>query len=170
MVSKSDKRINKVYLSLGSNLGDRKAHLEECVQKIAEEVGDLKKISSIYESSSWGNEKLPNFLNLVLLLECSLEPEALLKKLKELEKSMGRERKGTKSYLSRTIDIDIIYYNDLIYQSKMLSIPHPQLHKRNFVLKPLNEIASGYIHPVLAVSNRKLLKMSDDKLECIKTN
>lgn len=137
-----------VYLSLGSNLGDRKKNLENVINLIAERIGNLSAISSIYETEPWGFKSENSFLNMVVKLETQLSPLQLLADTKKIEIEMGRKEKNTKEYKDRIIDIDIILYDDLILKSKELTLPHPLFHEREFVLSPLLEIAPKLIHPL----------------------
>ena len=138
--------VRQAFIGLGTNLGDRAQNLADAVQRLAESAEVVKK-SSIYETEPWGFEDQPKFLNLVVEIKTDLEPNELLDLLKEIEQEMGREE--TFRYGPRLIDLDILFYDDLIYSSDTLTIPHPFLHQRAFVLVPLNEIAPGFIHPEL---------------------
>jgi len=113
-------------------------------------LGTIQKTSSIIETNAWGKTKQPDFLNQVILLETKLSPQNLLKKCQEIENKLGRERK--ERWKERTIDLDILFYNDLVLNDVDLIIPHPYISERKFVLKPLNEIASDFIHPVFKKS------------------
>jgi len=126
-------------------------------------VGTVLKPSSIYETEPWGFTNKNNFLNQVLLVETSLNPYELLKVLKAIETKLGRIRK-TQRYSPRCIDIDILFYNDEVYFSDDLVIPHPRLHDRMFTLVPLNEIAPDYLHPILKKTIRELVILCNDKL------
>ncbi|WP_297213414.1 MULTISPECIES: 2-amino-4-hydroxy-6-hydroxymethyldihydropteridine diphosphokinase [Thermodesulfovibrio] len=147
--------MNLIYLSLGSNLGDREKNLETALSELKNEGIVILKKSSIYETAPWGYEKQPEFLNMAMEGLTLLEPYDLLKLIKEIENKMGRKK--TIKYGPRVIDIDIIFYNNIILKSEVLTIPHPLMHKRDFVLKPLCEIASEFIHPELKISVKKLL-------------
>ncbi|MEJ5226793.1 2-amino-4-hydroxy-6-hydroxymethyldihydropteridine diphosphokinase [Thermodesulfovibrio sp.] len=147
--------MNLIYLSLGSNLGDREKNLDTALSELKNEGIVILKKSSIYETAPWGYEKQPAFLNMAMEGLTLLEPYDLLKLIKEIENKMGRKK--TIKYGPRVIDIDIIFYNNIILNSEVLTIPHPLMHKRDFVLKPLCEIASEFIHPELKISVKKLL-------------
>jgi len=138
-----------VFLSLGSNLGDKNANLEEAILQIQERVGNVIKRSSIIETEPWGFISPNSFLNMVIQLETDYIPIDILMITQEIEKSIGRSEKTQASYQDRLIDIDIILYDDLILKTEKLQLPHPLFHQRDFVLKPLCEIAPEYIHPVL---------------------
>ncbi len=135
-----------VYIALGTNLGDRLANLRAAIEGLAPDVTVLAE-SHIYETPPWGYEDQPSFLNMVVKAETDLEPGALLKVLKRLEVDLGREK--SVRWGPRLIDLDILYYDDLVIESPPLVIPHPRLHERGFVLVPLADVAGEFIHPVL---------------------
>lgn len=139
--------MDKVILLLGSNLGNRIDFLNKSIELINSEVGIINKTSSVYESEPWGFSSSQLFLNQVLIVETNYEPDIILSKLQKIEKELGRSL-NSKTYQDRNIDIDILFYNDLILESRDLTIPHPQLHLRDFTMIPLVEIAGDYIHPV----------------------
>jgi 2-amino-4-hydroxy-6-hydroxymethyldihydropteridine diphosphokinase len=143
-----------VYLALGTNLGDRPANLRAALKALSPEVKVIAE-SKVYETPPWGYEDQPTFLNMAVKCKTNLEPESLLKRLKHLEVQLGREQSFC--WGPRLIDIDILFYNDLILKSEPLSIPHLRLHERAFVLVPLADIAPDFIHPVLKKTIRKLL-------------
>jgi 2-amino-4-hydroxy-6-hydroxymethyldihydropteridine diphosphokinase len=139
--------MNKVFLSIGSNIGERLNNLKKATDQITLKIGELVKISSYYETEPWGFESQNYFLNQVILLTTMEQPTDILKSISEIESELGRIRKYP-SFESRIIDIDILFYNDLIIDKNELKIPHPRLHQRNFILVPLTEIADDFIHPV----------------------
>ena len=143
-----------VYIALGTNLGDRLANLRTAIQSMPPEVKVLAE-SHVYETPPWGYEDQPAFLNMVIKAETKLEPEPLLKYLKQLEVELGREQNIR--WGPRLIDLDILFYDDLVLASPPLVIPHPRLHERAFVLVPLADVAPDLIHPVLKQSVRDLL-------------
>jgi 2-amino-4-hydroxy-6-hydroxymethyldihydropteridine diphosphokinase len=149
-------KMNEVILSIGGNLGNRLGNIFRTVDYIEERIGKIKQRSSIYESEPWGFEAEHRFLNMVVVVETSLLPEALLQEAHEIETLMGRVRNGNK-YSSRTMDIDILFFNDDIIDTQALIIPHPRLHERRFVLLPLSEIMPGKMHPVLRKNITDLL-------------
>lgn len=155
--------MNGIYLIIGGNLGDRLALIEDCKQKIEKEIGSIKKSSSIYESESWGETDNPNYLNQVLFVESKYDAKKALAIALEIEKDLGRTR--DKKWESRLIDIDILFFNDEIIDEKDLKVPHPHLQNRKFVLVPLNEIASNFVHPVLKKNVKVLLDECEDKLK-----
>ena len=129
-----------VFLALGTNLGDKNINLLIAIAFIAERIGVLSAISSVYESEPWGFNSENSFLNMVVKVETTLLPEDLLHATQAIEKTMGRTQKTETSYQDRVIDIDIILYDDLVYESEELRIPHPLSRQRPFVWTPLTEI------------------------------
>jgi len=147
-----------VYLSLGSNLKNRAANLKEALASLAPQM-EVKAKSKIYETPPWGHTEQERFLNQVLKVKTYLEPEPLLKHVKRLEVVMGREE--TFRYGPRLIDIDILFYDNLILNTPSLIIPHPGLHERGFVLLPLMEIAPDLLHPIKKRSVRQMIAACD---------
>lgn len=135
------------YLSLGSNLGNRTENLQLAIDAIAEEIGSIKKISSIYATPALGFEG-EEFYNICVCVSTYLQPETLLAKINSIEKNAGRNRNESGIYENRPIDIDILLFDDEIIFSQTLNIPHPRMLDRKFVLAPLNEIATNLIHPI----------------------
>ncbi len=129
--------MHKVYLSLGSNIGDREGNLQKAFEYLKGKV-NLLKIAKIYETKAMHYKNQPDFLNTAILVETNLKPLELLSFIKDVEKSIGR--KYTFRWGPREIDIDILYYDDLIYKDKVLEIPHPRINERDFVKTPLAEI------------------------------
>ncbi|MDR2520777.1 MAG: 2-amino-4-hydroxy-6-hydroxymethyldihydropteridine diphosphokinase [Bacteroidales bacterium OttesenSCG-928-I14] len=126
------------YLSLGTNLGDKYLNLFKAITLIVKKIGNLSAISSIYESKPYGFQSTNLFMNIAIKVITNLQPIELMKNLQEIEKQMGRTKQ--QFYQDRIIDIDIILYEDLVYTSKDLTIPHHSYKKRDFVMKPLKEI------------------------------
>ena len=146
-----------VYLALGSNLGDRQENLQQAIAALSPHM-DVKAKSPIYETPPWGIEDQPKFFNQVIKADTYLQPEPLLKHLKRLEVALGRKpnvRNGP-----RLIDIDILFYDHLVLNTPLLTVPHPRMHERGFVLLPLMDIAPELIHPVLKKSVRELAAAS----------
>jgi 2-amino-4-hydroxy-6-hydroxymethyldihydropteridine diphosphokinase len=143
----------RVYVSLGSNLGDREANLKTAIQRL-DEVGQVIADSSFYETEPVEFTDQPWFLNCVVVLETEKMPRQLLKALLKVEQAMGRRRTQNKG--PRNIDIDILLYGDSVVDTKGLTIPHLALHERRFVLEPLVEIAPEVRHPVLNKTIREL--------------
>ena len=149
-----------VYLGLGTNLGDRKQNINKAIEAISLKMS-ISKQSSLYETTAWGYTDQPNFLNQVIQVETNLSPLRLLNFLKKTEVELGRVENFR--YGPRLIDIDILFYDDLIKTTSRLQIPHPRIPERAFVLVPLNEIAPGYVHPVLKKTIAELLTKLPNK-------
>lgn len=147
-----------VYLALGSNMGNRKENLKEAIASLSPQL-DVKAKSHVYETPPWGYENQQNFYNQVVKAQTYLEPEPLLKHLKRLETALGR--KTTFRYGPRSIDIDILLYDDLVLNTPLLTIPHPRMHERGFVLLPMMDIAPDLVHPVTQKSVRDMLAACD---------
>ena len=152
--------MRKIYLSIGSNKGNRYSFIKEALRLIQKDIGEVILISKIYETKSLGFQS-DDFLNLCILIKSELIPAELIIKLKNLEEKIGRERNNEKIQ-AREIDIDILFYSDEIVNQKDLIIPHQRLHLRNFVLYPLNDIAADFIHPILLKSVNELLDECED--------
>lgn len=163
--------MKRVFLSLGSNLGDRADNLQQAKNRIGELIGPVISASSLYETEPWGFESDNEFLNMVLCAETGLAPSGLLGRILMIESQLGRIRCETR-YSSRNIDIDILLYNSEIINEEALIIPHPRMHERRFVMIPLAEIAPELIHPVLKKTIRSLLKSCPDnrKVELFKVD
>jgi 2-amino-4-hydroxy-6-hydroxymethyldihydropteridine diphosphokinase len=144
---------HRVFLSLGSNLGDRQANLFRAMQLLEPEVG-IESVSSIYQTEPWGVQEQPHFLNCAVVANTSLTPHELLVKLKSIEKKMGRQL--TFRYGPRLVDLDLLLYDELIMSTDELTIPHPRMLERAFVLVPLAEIAGSLLHPIRKLSFRQL--------------
>lgn len=137
-----------VYLGLGTNLGNKEANLRTAIYKLQERIGKQVSLSSFYETAPWGFESDHSFLNAAIGLETSLSPIEILHITQEIEKELGRTKKSVNgSYSDRLIDIDILLYDTLVLQTPELTIPHPLMTERDFVMKPLIEIAENVIHP-----------------------
>lgn len=152
-----------VYIALGSNLGNRLANIKNAISNFTPQL-DVKKKSSVYETPPWGYADQPAFLNQVVMAETYLEPDDLLSHLKRLEVVLGRE--PTFQNGPRLIDLDILFYDDVVIDSPPLQIPHPRLHQRAFVLVPLNDIAPELIHPTLGKSIGEIL-LDVDRLNIV---
>lgn len=152
-----------VYLSIGSNMGDKLEMLKWACSEIEKKIGPLQKKSSVYETEPWGFETDERFFNQVVILATTMKAERVLVAAQAIEKKMGRETKHTgKRYSSRPIDIDIVYFGNYIVKTENLQIPHPRMTERLFVLVPLNEIASDLIHPEINKTTSELIEICND--------
>ena len=154
--------MKKAYLGLGSNLGNRSELLEVAMLMISESAGKIVASSPVYESEPVGFEGGSDFLNMVVCIETNLKPSGLLGRILMIESRLGRVRCETR-YSSRTIDIDILLYDNEIIDDENLVIPHPQMSARKFVLLPLNELVPDLLHPLLGKTIRELLDICPDK-------
>jgi len=152
--------MNNIFLLLGSNLGDRKLFLKQAVDHIEAEIAPVVKLSSVFETQSWGKTDAPDYLNQVIQLHTSLPARVLLEKILAIEILLGRERK--EKWGSRTIDIDILFYGDEVIDEPDLQVPHPELHKRRFTVEPLAEIAAAFVHPVL---HKNILQLKNELVD-----
>lgn len=151
-----------VYILLGSNQGNSIEQLKLAVQHIKGEVGSIEKSSSVYQTAAWGNTDQAPFSNQVILVRTEKNAEEVLRILLGIEKKMGRKR--VVKWEPRMIDLDILFYNDLIMEEPNLTIPHPYLHQRRFTLVPLVEIDENYVHPIFKKTMKELLESCEDKL------
>ena len=147
---------------IGSNQGQRELIISQSIKMLAERCGEVLLVSSLYETEPWGFIAEQNFLNQVVALDTEMNPYDLLRELLMIEKELGRKRHDVEGYESRPIDLDILYYDDMIINDDDLILPHPRLHKRRFALMPLCDIAADFIHPVFKRSNRELLNECED--------
>lgn len=155
-----EKAASTAVLLLGSNLGDRVAFLEAAIEGIAATCGKIVQRSSIYESEVWGSADQNDYLNIAVVLQTTLSPEALLQCCQQIEKANGRERTG--KWAARTLDVDILFYDDQIIDLPHLQIPHPLLHERRFVLIPLAEIIPDFRHPQNGFSVQEMRSLCAD--------
>ena len=152
--------MNRVALLIGGNQGDRQALIQQATALIQERIGTVAAASRIYETAPWGTfgSPQPNFFNRGLLVETALTAREVLREALAIEAELGRVRKaGSKLYSGRPMDIDLIFYNDEVIETPELTIPHPRMHQRQFVLEPLAEIMPEYRHPVLHKTVHELL-------------
>jgi len=138
-------KMHKVFLGLGTNLGDREGNIRQAVRLIGERVGEVTRQSSLIETEPWGFESEHRFLNAVILCETNQTPRQVLETTQQIERDMGRKKitnrkSGSRTYSDRPIDIDILLYDDLTVDEPDLRIPHPLMHERDFVMIPLEEI------------------------------
>lgn len=164
------KTYRTTYLSLGSNIGNTLKNLQLAIDSIAKNVGSVTKISSVYKTAPWGFES-NDFLNICIEVYSHLNPENLLDKVLKIETELGRKRDSLAGYNARTIDIDLLLFdNEVVFSNKHLTIPHPQMLERRFVLEPLAEIAPQLIHPIIRETITKCLANCTDTLQVKKTN
>lgn len=153
---------NTIILSTGSNLGNKVEHLTFALKAIKKELGQIQKVSSIYKSDAWGNRAQDFFLNQAIMATTNYSAIECLDIIQAIEQQ--RLRKREQHWGARTLDIDIVYFNQEIIENKRLIIPHPYLAQRKFVLVPLCEICPEYLHPVLQKNNKMLLQACEDHL------
>ena len=156
--------MNRLFLLLGGNLGNKSVIFKEAQNILQKKLGKIVKESSIYETEPWGFKTKENFWNQALIIETSLSSKEVLKITKKTETELGRIP-GEKRYTSRTIDIDLLFFGNLIINEPNLEIPHPRMINRRFVLIPLNEIAPEWVHPVLKKTIKELLEECTDTLK-----
>ena len=161
LINHTELRI-KSYLILGSNVGHRKDYLLRCIDLLNLHAGTVTCTSSIYESEPWGFDDPVWFLNQAIALKTRLSPQALLECTQQIEQKLGRTRTKT-GYQSRTIDIDILLYDDCVIDTPDLVIPHPRMAERMFVLDPMTELARDVEHPALKRTMSELRKQCDDR-------
>ena len=154
--------MNKLYLLLGSNMGNSKQKLAEATKHITKDIGKVLRYSHLYQTAAWGKTDQPDFLNQVIVVETKLSAQQTITTILAIEKKMGRVR--TEKNAPRIIDIDILFFNKEIINEKDLIVPHPQLQNRRFVLIPLNELSPQFIHPVKKKTIHYLLRVCPDKL------
>jgi len=155
--------MNTAYLLTGGNLGDREKNLATARDLINTHCGQIVKASSLYETAAWGHTDQPSFLNQALEIQTELTARQLMRRILKIEKMMGRVRK--EKYGPRIIDIDILLFNNEKHRYPLLTLPHPEMLNRRFVLLPLTEIAPGIIHPVFNKTISTLLDECPDQLE-----
>lgn len=152
-------------IHLGSNIGDRKANLDQAIQHISRFAGQCIATSKHYETEAWGETAQDDFINQAIMIHTEIAPKELLATLLNIEEKMGRVR--VKKWGPRSIDIDLIFYDDLVIEEKGLQIPHPRLHLRNFVLIPLLDIAANFEHPIFKKSIEELYIDCRDESEVV---
>lgn len=158
--------MNKVFLLIGGNIGDRLQNLNQAITGLSATCGPVIQQSAVYETAAWGKTDQAAFLNQALVLTTSLTAQELITAILSVEEHMGRLR--MEKFGPRVIDIDILFFNDEIMDEPNLTIPHPQLQNRRFVLVPLHEIAPKLVHPVLHKTIEQLLAECPDELEVSK--
>lgn len=153
----------KIYLHTGSNIGDRKGHLDTVNHHIIDSIGTITRLSNIYQTEAWGLKDQDDFYNQALEVLTALDPLAVLDQIKRIENEMGRVR--NKKWDRRIIDVDILFFGNEVFDTERLTVPHPFLHDRNFVLAPLCELIPDFIHPVSGKTIRTLFEESTDTLK-----
>ena len=156
------------YIALGSNLGDKIAYLRSAIAGLGH-LGNVPAVSSIYETAPVGLVSQPDFLNAVVELQSRLEPAALLAALLRIEQQHGRDRSASPPKGPRTLDLDLLAYDNLVLETPALTLPHPSLAERRFVLAPLVEIAPGWRHPILGKTAAQLLEELEKADDCADT-
>lgn len=147
------------FLSLGSNKGDRLSSIQQAVSFLSNDNGmEIAAASSFYETEPWGKKDQPWFVNAVIAVRTTLSPVELLKVCQNIEAKLGRDRKQEIRWGERAIDIDILFYDDLIFSNEILTVPHCLVHKRAFALVPMLEIKSSFVHPVF---NKTILELHE---------
>ena len=154
--------MNNIYLLLGSNIGNSKATLSKAILQIEKRIGSVIRQSGLYSTGAWGNTQQPDFLNQVIIVETKLTALQTMHTILAIEKSMGRVR--TVKNAPRIIDIDILFFNKEIIDLPDLTVPHPQMQNRRFVLIPLNQLSPNLKHPGLKKTVHQLLMHCPDKL------
>ena len=142
-----------IFLGLGSNVGDKEQNLEKAIEKLGEKISDIQ-VSKFYETEPWGYTQQDRFLNAAIRGRTILAPSGLLKFVKTVEGRVGRVARF--KWGPREIDIDILFYDDLVYEDKFITIPHPFLHERKFVLEPLMDLDPNFVHPIFKKTVRQL--------------
>ena len=155
--------LHKSYILLGSNKGRRNGFLSKAKKQIELLCGKIEKESFVYQTAAWGTVKQQDFLNQIIRIKTKLLPNELMKSLLQIETKLGRVR--TIKYGPRTIDLDILFYDDLIHHSKIVTLPHPAIQNRKFVLVPMVELSPLKKHPALHKTMKTLLKVCTDDLE-----
>jgi 2-amino-4-hydroxy-6-hydroxymethyldihydropteridine diphosphokinase len=153
--------MHQVFLGIGGNTGNKHDNFDKVYTFIKNELGDIIKRSSVYETPPWGFQSDENFWNQILVIETGFSPEELLQKIAEIENWFGRIREKS-GYISRKMDIDILYFDELVLNNEKLTIPHPQIANRLFVLVPLAEIAPDFVHPTLRLTSLQMLENCPD--------
>lgn len=154
--------MNKIYLLLGSNLGNSQQQLAIAIKNITQQIGKVTRQSKLYATAAWGNSNQPDFLNQVIIVETKLAALQTIEVILAIEKKMGRVR--TTKNAPRIIDIDILFFNKEIIAEKNLAVPHPEIQNRRFVLIPLNELSPNFKHPVSRKTIHQLLNICSDTL------
>lgn len=161
----SAKKYINVFLGLGSNIGDRAGNIRAAADLISKNIGKIAKKSHLYETQPWGNTEQDLYINQVIMINTTSDPRDLLDKISKIERELGRER--SEKWGPRSLDIDILFYGKRVIRDKGLEIPHPELHKRGFVLVPMMEIAPDLEHPILKKQIDELYMACNDLSEVV---
>jgi 2-amino-4-hydroxy-6-hydroxymethyldihydropteridine diphosphokinase len=156
--------MTEVYLGLGSNMGEREKNLSDAILFLSKEAGTMLQYSSVWETAPWGFDAETSFLNMAISMQTGMEVEEFFSVMHSIESRLGRERSG-RGYCSRTMDIDVLFWGSEVINRNGIMIPHPAIAARLFVLAPLNEIASDFIHPVSKMSVSEMLSHCGDRSE-----
>ncbi len=155
-------QMHRVYLSAGGNIGNTAVVFRKALLRLNQTAGRVLRVSGMYRTEPWGDTPGGPFLNLVLELETTLSPVHLLQALHQAEREAGRKRISGAGYQPRVLDLDILLYDDLVLHTPELTLPHPLMEQRRFVLQPLNELIPDYVHPVAGMTIRELLSKCSD--------
>lgn len=159
------KRQNQVILSIGSNKGEKLSTIQKCIRLIHNKIGTIIRTSKLYESPAWGFES-DDFYNCAVLIHSEKSAKIILSEILALENKLGRIRNNQEGYQARTIDIDIIAFNNEVIETEDLQIPHPEMQNRLFVLLPMHDLKSDFLHPILNQNTKELLATTNDKSKC----
>jgi 2-amino-4-hydroxy-6-hydroxymethyldihydropteridine diphosphokinase len=157
-----------IFLLFGTNLGNPLENLQVAKQQIAEKIGGILRVSSLYKTAAWGNTEQPDFFNQVIEITTAFDPVILLEKILAIETMMGRKR--IEKWGPRVIDIDILFFHDVTINTATLTLPHPEIPQRKFTLMPMAELAPDFWHPVLKKNIQTLLHECQDSLAVEKIN
>jgi 2-amino-4-hydroxy-6-hydroxymethyldihydropteridine diphosphokinase len=158
---------NRAYIEIGGNMGDKLQLISKAKEMLENTRCSIVAESSVYETEPWGFIDSQNFYNQVVEVVTQCTAHELLSHLQDIENRLGRVR-GKQQYMSRTMDLDILFYNNEIINTEQLEVPHPRLHLRKFVLVPLNEVAQNHKHPIIKKTISQLLEQNQDTLECVR--
>lgn len=157
--------MKKIYLLLGSNIGNRFKNIEKAKELVESKIGKISKKSKIYETEPWGEKEQDNFLNQAIEVDSKLKPKALMKQIGEIEQFIGREE--TYKWGPREIDIDVLFYGDEMISEVDITIPHAFIHERLFTLIPLKDICPNKLHPIFGATVTELIDMCEDNCEVL---